>query len=95
MFLGGERLIFGVTSPFKIERMMLPVLCMNKMYVIYWRSRTNGRMGTGTTRFDHAEANRLVEELNHDFPEIEHRVLEANGEPAHEEAASLAHVTSE
>jgi hypothetical protein len=48
---------------------------MNNSYVIHWRSRTNGRIGTGTTRFNLDEANELVEELNRDFPEIEHRAL--------------------
>ncbi|MDB6021093.1 MAG: hypothetical protein JWQ04_950 [Pedosphaera sp.] len=49
---------------------------MNKTYVIHWKSRSNGRMGTGTTRFGRDEADRLAKELNHDYPEIEHRVLD-------------------
>lgn len=55
---------------------------MNKTYVIHWRSKTNGRIGTGTTHFDHEEAERLVEELNHDYPDIEHRAVNigADGE---------------
>ena len=57
---------------------------MNKSYVIHWKSRTNGRIGTGTTRFNQDEANELVQELNHDFPEIEHLALnvESTGETA-------------
>lgn len=53
---------------------------MNKTYVIHWRSKTNGRVGTGTNRFDHEEAERLVEELNRDFPEIEHSLVHVGAE---------------
>lgn len=53
---------------------------MNKSYVIHWRSKTNGRIGTGTTRFDREEADRLVEELNRDYPEIEHRPVNVGTE---------------
>lgn len=53
---------------------------MNKTYVINWKSKTNGRIGTGTNRFDREEAERLVEELNRDFPEIEHRVVGVDAE---------------
>lgn len=49
---------------------------MNKTYVIHWRSRTNGRIGTGTTRFERDAAHKLVDELNHDYPEIEHQAVE-------------------
>ena len=54
------------------------------MYVIQWKSRTNGRTGTGTTLFDRKDAERLAEELNRDFPEIEHQSLdtEAIAKPA-------------
>lgn len=55
---------------------------MNKTYVIHWRSKTNGRIGTGTTRFDREKGEHLVDELNHDYPEIEHRLVNVgnNGE---------------
>lgn len=56
---------------------------MDKSYVIYWKSRINGRSGTGTTFFDREEAERLVMELNRDYPEIQHEAREAgllNGE---------------
>lgn len=69
---------------------------MNKNYVIHWKSRTNGRIGTGTTRFDQEEANRLAEELNRDYPEIEHlplNVEETGGDAAN--ALSLVHAVSE
>ncbi len=49
---------------------------MNKTYVIQWKSRVNGRMGKGTKQFDREEADRLVEELNREYPQIEHQTLE-------------------
>ncbi len=48
---------------------------MNKTYVIEWKSRINGRAGRGTTLFDGEEAEVLAEELNRDYPEIEHQPL--------------------
>ena len=70
---------------------------MNKNYVIHWKSRTNGRIGTGTTRFDRDEAHRLADELNRDYPEIEHLPLniEENGENGHASPISLVHAISE
>jgi hypothetical protein len=70
---------------------------MNKIYVIHWKSRSNGRIGTGTTRFDRDEADRLVQELNRDYPEIEHLALniEGNGEGAETIPIPLVHATSE
>lgn len=52
---------------------------MNKTYVIHWKSRTNGRIGAGTTRFDRDEADKLVQELNRDYPEIEHQAVDLSG----------------
>jgi hypothetical protein len=49
---------------------------MDKKYVIQWKSRTNGRTGTGTTLFDREEAEHLAQELNRDFPGIEHQSLD-------------------
>lgn len=46
---------------------------MNKTYVIEWKSKVNGRCGRGTTLFDREEAEILAEELNRDYPEIEHQ----------------------
>jgi hypothetical protein len=48
---------------------------MSKTYVIRWNSKSNGRSGMGTTRFDKEEADQLAEELNTDFPDIHHEVL--------------------
>jgi len=66
---------------------------MNKTYVIHWKSKTNGRIGTGTTRFDREEAEELVKELNRDYPEIEHCVL--NVGPADEPHDTIIPLRSE
>jgi hypothetical protein len=50
---------------------------MNKTYVIQWKSRVNGRAGKGTKLFDREEAERLVEELNREYPQIHHEVVNA------------------
>lgn len=52
---------------------------MEKTYVIQWKSKTNGRTGMGTTLFDREKAERLAEELNRDYPEIEHQPLDTHG----------------
>ena len=56
---------------------------MNKSYVIHWKSRSNGRIGTGTRRFPLDEAEQLASELNTDFPDIEHLVvpIDTDSEP--------------
>lgn len=48
---------------------------MNKNYVIQWRSTVNGRAGRGTKVFDQSEAERLVEELNREYPQIIHEAV--------------------
>jgi hypothetical protein len=53
---------------------------MSKTYVIHWTSKNNGRMGTGTTRFEKEEAMQLAEELNADFPDIHHEVVNVGEE---------------
>ena len=57
---------------------------MNKMYVIQWKSKVNGRAGRGTKMFERREAEQLVEELNREYPQIDHEVVEAVPAP-HEE----------
>lgn len=60
---------------------------MNNSYVIQWKSKVNGRAGRGTKRFDREEAERLVEELNHEYPQIEHQAVPGpDFEPQAEEA---------
>jgi len=60
---------------------------MNNSHVIQWKSKVNGRAGRGTKRFEKEEADRLVEELNREYPEIEHAAVPAVDEPATEPAA--------
>jgi hypothetical protein len=50
---------------------------MNNSYVIQWKSKVNGRAGRGTKQFDKDEAERLVQELNHEYPQIEHEAIPA------------------
>ncbi len=48
---------------------------MNNGYVIQWKSKVNGRAGRGTKLFEKEEAERLANELNAEYPEIEHEVI--------------------
>ena len=50
---------------------------MNKSYVIQWKSKVNGRAGRGTKRFEKEEVDQLVEELNREYPQIEHEAIPA------------------
>jgi hypothetical protein len=68
---------------------------MNNSYVIQWKSKSNGRAGRGTKRFEKEEAERLVEELNREYPQIEHQAVaapagepEPAGEPIPQEASA-------
>ena len=51
---------------------------MNKKYIIQWKSKVNGRAGRGTKLFDWEEARRMVEELNQEYPQIEHEMRETS-----------------
>jgi hypothetical protein len=42
-------------------------------YVIQWKSKLNGRAGRGTKLFEKEEAERLVADLNREYPQIEHK----------------------
>ena len=53
---------------------------MNKNYVIQWKSTVNGRAGRGTKTFDREEAERLVEELNREYPQIVHEAVETQAD---------------
>jgi hypothetical protein len=48
---------------------------MSSTYVIQWKSKVNGRAGRGTKSFERAEAERLAQELNREYPEIEHEAV--------------------
>jgi hypothetical protein len=63
---------------------------MNKSYVIQWKSKVNGRAGRGTKRFEKDEVDRLVEELNREYPQIEHEAALASQEAAEEAAPDIA-----
>ena len=54
---------------------------MSKKCVIKWKSKVNGRAGKGTKVFDQAEAKQLAEELNREYPQIEHEAVDANAQP--------------
>jgi hypothetical protein len=63
---------------------------MNISYVIQWKSKVNGRAGRGTKRFEKEEVEQLVEELNREYPQIEHQAVPATDlepEPAEEAVA--------
>jgi hypothetical protein len=49
---------------------------MSKSYVIHWKSKINGRAGKGTKLFERSEAEQLVQELNREYPDIEHHLLD-------------------
>ena len=49
---------------------------MSMMYVVQWKSKQNGRMGRGTKLFEREAAEQLVAELNHEYPQIEHELVE-------------------
>jgi len=66
---------------------------MKKMYIIQWKSMVNGRAGKGTKRFDREQAEQLVEELNLEYPQIHHEMVEAEGH--NEPLAPHARVESE
>jgi hypothetical protein len=55
---------------------------MNNSYVIQWKSKVNGRAGRGTKQFEKGEAEQLVQELNHEYPQIEHEAIPATAAEA-------------
>jgi hypothetical protein len=63
---------------------------MNNSFVIQWKSKVNGRAGRGTKLFDRVEAERLVEELNREYPQIEHEVVAAKPAGGREESSGAA-----
>jgi hypothetical protein len=54
---------------------------MSDMYVIQWKSKVNGRAGRGSKLFERDEAKRLVEELNSEYPDIDHELTSAPQHP--------------
>ena len=53
---------------------------MSASYVIQWKSKENGRMGKGTTLFEREDAGRLADELNREYPQIHHEVVNIGGD---------------
>ena len=58
-------------------------------YVIQWKSKVNGRAGRGTKQFEKQEAEKLAEELNQEYPDILHEVVQAL--PQSESTKELEH----
>lgn len=54
---------------------------MSNKYVIQWKSKVNGRAGRGTKLFERDEGEELVQELNRDYPDIQHELVKAEGRP--------------
>ena len=48
---------------------------MNERYVIRWISKVNGRAGKGSKSFERSEGEQLVEELNREYPQIQHDLI--------------------
>jgi len=46
-----------------------------KTYAIHWKSSVTGTIGTGTKRFEKEDAERLVAELNENYPDIDHEAV--------------------
>ena len=57
---------------------------MSNPFVIQWKSKSNGRAGRGSKVFNREDADRLVLELNAEYPEIDHEVVPAKLETAGE-----------
>jgi hypothetical protein len=55
---------------------------MSSTYVIRWKSKVNGRAGRGTKCFERTEAERLAEELNREYPQIEHEAVKMTAQMA-------------
>lgn len=62
---------------------------MSKTFVIGWKSTKSGRIGLGKALFTRAEAGRIAEELNHDYPEFEHFPVESGEASAPAEPIEL------
>jgi len=61
---------------------------MKTMYFIRWKSTVNGRAGKGTKLFTRGDGQQLIEELNREYPQILHELVEAEPARGEIEAAS-------
>ena len=50
---------------------------MSNTYFIRWKSLVNGRSGKGSKLFARQEAEDLAEELNREFPQIQHEAVKS------------------
>ena len=66
---------------------------MNKNYIIRWKSKVNGRSGRGTKLFARDEAEQLVDELNTQYPDIEHELAEPDDQPLNRVAQASSRAT--
>jgi len=46
-----------------------------KTHTIHWKSKINGRMGSGTRLLEKEEAEQLARELNGEYPTIHHEAI--------------------
>jgi hypothetical protein len=53
---------------------------MSNKYVIQWKSKVNGRAGRGAKLFERDEGEELVQELNRDYPDIQHELVKSEAE---------------
>ena len=50
---------------------------MGTRFFIQWKSKANGRAGRGTKHFERAEGEELVRELNTEYPNIHHELVDS------------------
>ncbi len=60
---------------------------MSSTYVIRWKSKVNGRAGKGTKQFERTDAERLAQELNREYPQIEHEVIKWTPQMSQQDSA--------
>ena len=63
---------------------------MSNTYVIQWKSKISGRSGRGTKRFSLPEAEGLAHELNREYPDIHHELLEVEAANADQSDPAVA-----
>jgi hypothetical protein len=68
---------------------------MSKKYIIKWKSKVNGRAGRGTKLFEREEGADLVQELNRDYPDIEHELINFEGSNLNRSASDRAEAAEE
>jgi hypothetical protein len=56
---------------------------MSESFVIQWKSIVNGRVGKGTKIFSREEGEKLIRELNNEYPEMVHELVIAAPVPNH------------